>query len=180
MSLSRCSIANSTCDQDDEGFFQFLLGVLDRIDVGVAFVVDGVGEFGVDVGGIETSFEHRVSEFGDRPESPVVFEGFVVFVGDCAGVFDAEVDVVADHAGEGVGVALFPCVAAESAVSHGGGSVDTSWDEGVFSAVGVAEECAVGLSEAGVGLLEVRDELGAGVVVSDGEVSDKDDIGRVG
>lgn len=67
MSLNRCSIANSTCDEDDEGFVEFLLGVLDRIDVGVAFVVDGVGEFGVDVGGIETSFEHRVSEFGDGP-----------------------------------------------------------------------------------------------------------------
>ena len=49
MSLSRCSIANSTCDEDDEGFFEFFLGVLDGVDVGVAFVVDGVGEFGVAV-----------------------------------------------------------------------------------------------------------------------------------
>ena len=36
-------------DEDDEGFFEFFLGVLDGVDVGIAFVVDGVGEFGVAV-----------------------------------------------------------------------------------------------------------------------------------
>jgi len=35
--------------EDDEGFFEFFLGVLDGVDVGVAFVVNGVGEFGVAV-----------------------------------------------------------------------------------------------------------------------------------
>ena len=109
----------------------------------------------------------------------MVGEGVVVFFGDVAGVFDSEVDDIGDHPGEGVGVALFPGVSAESSITHWGWAVDTSEGEGAFSAVGVAEECALGLFEAGVGLFEVRDELGAGVVVSDGEVAYEDDVGGV-
>jgi len=109
----------------------------------------------------------------------VVGEGVVVFFGDGAGVFDSEVDDIGDHSGEWVGVALLPGVAAESAVTHWGWAVDTSQGEGSFSAVGVAEKCALGFFEAGVGLFEVRDKLGAGVVVSDGEVAYEDDVGGV-
>ncbi|MFO0833939.1 MAG: hypothetical protein U0638_03135 [Phycisphaerales bacterium] len=153
-----------------------LCGVIDGRGVDVSLGVLGVGELGVDVDAVEARLEHRVAQFGDRPQPPAIDERVAKIAHKLRALEDAEVQRVFNPRGEGIGRALFPGVLHARAVGEDVLALRGPDAEGGFARVDVADEHAAleqPLARAG----EVADERGAIVDLSDREIAYEENVG---